>query len=111
EGTASPSPTPSPAPVSDAKPAPPQEGEEQVSKDIAQLVSGVEAERDEYLSLARRTKADFENYRKRVDREAARAEARGRARLARELLSVVGHLARAPGAGHPGAAHPAPGRN
>ena len=93
--------TPSPAPVSDAKPAPPQEGEEQVSKDIAQLVSGLEAERDEYLSLARRTKADFENYRKRVDREAARAEARGRARLARELLSVLDNLERALAAADP----------
>jgi molecular chaperone GrpE len=66
-----------------------------VSKDIAQLVSGLEAERDEYLELARRTKADFENYRKRVDREAARAEARGRARLARDLLSVLDNLERA----------------
>ena len=101
EGTASPSPTSSPAPVSDTAPAPPQEGEEQVSKDIAQLVSGLEAERDEYLSLARRTKADFENYRKRVDREAARAEARGRARLARELLSVLDNLERALAAADP----------
>jgi molecular chaperone GrpE len=87
--------TPSPAPVSDAKPAPPQEGEEQVSKDIAQLVSGLEAERDEYLSLARRTKADFENYRKRVSREASEAEARGRASLGSDLLSVVDNLERA----------------
>jgi len=92
--------TPSPAPVSDAKPALPAEGKE-VEKDIAQLVSGLEAERDEYLSLARRTKADFENYRKRVDREAARAEARGRARLARELLSVLDNLERALAAADP----------
>jgi molecular chaperone GrpE len=91
--------TPSPVPVSDAKPALPREGEEQVSKDIAELVSGLESERDEYLELARRTKADFENYRKRVDREAAHAAARGRAELAKKLLPVVDNLERALSAG------------
>jgi molecular chaperone GrpE len=94
EATRSASQTPSPAPVSDDSPAPPEEGKE-VEKDIAELVAGLEKERDEYLELARRTKADFENYRKRVDREAARAEARGHAALARQLLSVLDNLERA----------------
>jgi molecular chaperone GrpE len=66
-----------------------------------ELLEETKRERDEYLELARRTKADFENYRKRVDREAARAEARGRARLARELLSVLDNLERALGAAEP----------
>jgi molecular chaperone GrpE len=66
-----------------------------VERDIAELVSGLESERDEYLELARRTKADFENYRKRVDREAAQAEARGRAELAKALVPVVDNLERA----------------
>ena len=35
------------------------------------------AQRDEYLALAQRTQADFENYRKRVAREAAAAQERG----------------------------------
>jgi molecular chaperone GrpE len=75
----------------------PQKGgeEEKVEAELKDLVSGLENERDEYLSLARRTKADFENYRKRVSREASEAEARGRASLASDLLSVVDNLERA----------------
>jgi molecular chaperone GrpE len=53
------------------------------------------AQRDEYLSLAQRTQADFENYRKRVAREAAAAEQRGVGRLARELLPALDSLDRA----------------
>ena len=67
----------------------------QVASELEQLVSGLERERDEYLELARRTKADFENYRKRVARETSEAEARGRGSLARDLLSVVDNLERA----------------
>jgi molecular chaperone GrpE len=93
----SPRTTPTPAEPSPA----PLQGEEEVERDIAELVSGLEKERDEYLELARRTKADFENYRKRVDREAARAEARGRAALVRQLLSVLDNLERALAATEP----------
>lgn len=53
------------------------------------------AQRDEYLELAQRTKADFENYRKRATRELAAAGVRGKAELARELLPVVDNLERA----------------
>src|SRR5450755_1828388 len=53
------------------------------------------SERDEYLALAQRTKADFENYRKRVARDAAAAESRGLVRLARELLPALDNLDRA----------------
>jgi molecular chaperone GrpE len=35
------------------------------------------SERDEYLALAQRTQADFENYRKRIARESTAAESRG----------------------------------
>jgi len=52
-------------------------------------------QRDEYLSLAQRTQADFENYRKRVARDAAAAETRGISRLARELLPALDNLDRA----------------
>src|SRR3954452_25294593 len=75
--------------------------DKQVATELEQLVQGLERERDEYLLLARRTKADFENYRKRVSREAAEAEARGRAALARGLLSVVDNLERALAAAQP----------
>jgi molecular chaperone GrpE len=70
-------------------------GAESVEQDIAELLGDVERERDEYLELAKRTKADFENYRKRVASEAASAEKRGRAELARALLPVLDNLDRA----------------
>src|SRR5215211_104672 len=94
EAKRSASPTSSPSPVPDgahSSPPEPPKGEEEEKKvegDLKDLVAGLERERDEYLSLAQRTKADFENYRKRVSREASEAESRGRAALARELLSV-----------------------
>src|SRR5215218_9895468 len=46
----------------------------------------------EYLELARRTKADFENFRKRMARENAAAIDRGMAKLAKELLPAIDHL-------------------
>jgi molecular chaperone GrpE len=52
-------------------------------------------ERDEYLGLAQRTHADFENYRKRAMRDNAAAAARAKATLVRELLPVVDNLERA----------------
>jgi molecular chaperone GrpE len=53
------------------------------------------AKRDEYLALAQRTQADFENYRKRVARESALAQERGVAKLAKELLPAIDNLDRA----------------
>src|SRR5215213_1696985 len=53
------------------------------------------AQRDEYLAIAQRTQADFENYRKRMSREVGLAEARGVTRLAKELLPALDNLDRA----------------
>src|SRR5918912_911460 len=50
---------------------------------------------DQYLELAQRTQADFENYRKRALRDAAAAQERGIAKLAKELLPAVDNLDRA----------------
>ena len=47
---------------------------------------------DDYLALAQRTQADFENYRKRMARENAAAVDRGMAKLAKELLPALDHL-------------------
>ncbi|MEA2363270.1 MAG: molecular chaperone GrpE [Thermoleophilaceae bacterium] len=58
---------------------------------LAQL----QRERDEYLDLARRAQADFENYRKRAAREAAAAGERAKSGLVRELLPIVDNLERA----------------
>jgi molecular chaperone GrpE len=51
-----------------------------------------EDERDKYLTLAQRTQADFENYRKRMARENAAAQDRGVAKVAKELLPALDHL-------------------
>ena len=63
--------------------------------DADEELAEVERERNEYLALAQRTQADFENYRKRTARELAAAGARAKAALARELLPVVDNLERA----------------
>lgn len=52
-------------------------------------------ERGEYLDLAKRTQADFENYRKRAAKEIAAAGGRARIGLIREILPVVDNLERA----------------
>jgi molecular chaperone GrpE len=58
-------------------------------------LASVQRERDEYLDLARRAQADFENYRKRAAKEAAAAGQRAKSGLVRELLPVVDNLERA----------------
>lgn len=50
------------------------------------------AERDEYLALAQRTQADFENYRKRMARDVAAAQDRGIGRIVKELLPALDNL-------------------
>ncbi|MHB8492568.1 MAG: nucleotide exchange factor GrpE [Solirubrobacteraceae bacterium] len=62
--------------------------------DVDELVA-VAAQRDDYLALAQRTQADFENYRKRMSRESQAALARGSAKLAKELLPALDSLDRA----------------
>ena len=68
--------------------------EARLERDLEELTARAE-KADEYLELAQRTKADFENYRKRAAREAAAAQERGIVKLARELLPAVDNLDRA----------------
>ncbi len=79
---------------------------DQVERDLDEL-GEAKRERDEYLELAQRTKADFENYRKRVAREASEALARGKADLARQLLPALDNLERALAAGEDPSNHDA----
>ena len=58
-------------------------------------LAAAEAQRDEYLELARRTQADFENYRKRAAKDLAAAGTRAKLGLVRDLLPVVDNLERA----------------
>jgi len=53
------------------------------------------AERDEYLELAQRIQADFENYRKRAARDQERLVTHAHERLVRDLLPVLDDLERA----------------
>jgi molecular chaperone GrpE len=81
-----------PAPDGAASPAPPPSGPP------ADDEADVRARADkagEYLALAQRTQADFENYRKRMMRDVRAAEARGMSRLAKELLPALDNLDRA----------------
>lgn len=68
--------------------------ESELEGDLDELVRTA-AQRDQYLALAQRTQADFENYRKRVARDAQAAQERGVASLARELLPALDNLDRA----------------
>ncbi len=59
------------------------------------MLADTQRERDEYLDLAKRTKADFENYRKRMTAEVQAATARGRGELIRDVVPVLDDLERA----------------
>jgi len=66
----------------------------EVEGDLDELMK-IAAERDKYLGLAQRTQADFENYRKRVARDAIAAKERGVSSLVKELLPALDNLDRA----------------
>ena len=68
--------------------------EAELEHDLEELAAKAE-KADEYLQLAQRTRADFENYRKRATRDAAAAQERGIVKLAKELLPAVDNLDRA----------------
>jgi molecular chaperone GrpE len=87
-----------PAPEgAEASPGPaeaPEDGDgpaAEVAEDLDELATRTR-ERDEFLALAQRTQADFENYRRRMARENAQAGERGVAKVARELLPALDHL-------------------
>jgi molecular chaperone GrpE len=75
--------------------APEAMAEDAVEQDLDALLADTQKERDEYLDLAQRTKADFENYRKRMAAEVQAAQARGKIDVARELIGAVDNLERA----------------
>lgn len=71
------------------------EEQEQVEQDLDALLADTQRERDEYLDLAKRTKADFENFRKRMSAEVQAAGFRGKAEVLRDVLPVLDDLERA----------------
>ena len=100
-------------------PVPPEE-EPVTSRDEAGEPSGeedpaneeeriVDDQPEDYLALAQRIQADFENYRKRAAREAAAAGERAKSGLVRELLPIVDNLERALTSAEDGEQHLAEG--
>ena len=75
---------PEDSPVAEAEEAI-AEAEQVVLEDLAKL----SAERDDYLEQLRRTKADFENYRKRVLRQQSEHAERAAEALVEQLLPVL----------------------
>jgi molecular chaperone GrpE (heat shock protein) len=93
---------PPPLPVAKASsgavpPTPPPAGDasDQIEQDFDALLADTQRERDEYLDLAKRSKADFENYRKRMASEVQAAAGRGKAEVIREVVPVLDDLERA----------------
>jgi molecular chaperone GrpE len=90
-----------PVPAAEPAPEPPDEAEasveevaEAVEQDIDALdvLSATEKERDEYLDALRRLQADFENYKKRMQRQQAETVERAGEDLAGKLLPVLDTL-------------------
>jgi len=65
-----------------------------VESDLAALVEEARSQRDEYLDLAQRTKADFDNYRKRVAAESQAQIERGRLEVVSGLIEAIDNLER-----------------
>ena len=66
-----------------------------VEDDLDSLVEDLTRERDEYLDLAQRARADFENYRKRATREGQDALLRGKTEVGKAVLPALDSLERA----------------
>lgn len=65
-----------------------------VEGDIDDLIAQVRSERDQYLDLAQRTKADFDNFRKRMAAETASATLRGRLEVVAGIIEAIDNLER-----------------
>jgi molecular chaperone GrpE len=65
------------------------------SESLRGRLTAAEQQRDEYLGLLQRTRADFENYQKRNQRDLAEERRYAHAAFARALLPVLDNLQRA----------------
>src|ERR687889_2102999 len=84
-------------------------GEPSGEEDPANEEERIVDQPEDYLALAQRVQADFENYRKRIAREMAAAGERARSGLVRELLPIVDNLERALASAGDGEQHLAEG--
>jgi molecular chaperone GrpE len=80
---------------------PPQEGQVQETQPLVEAdvlrarLQTMERQRDEYLDLAKQTRADFENYQKRAARDLATERRFAQSPLANDLLPALDNLERA----------------
>ena len=109
-------PAPGPAPEGETVPGPGAAGEEAAAAGPGEQAGAVDPtngqpevadlgpdeqlaearrERDEYLELAQRSRAEFENFRRRAAEESRAAELRGRAAVAKGLIGGLDNLERA----------------
>lgn len=79
-----------PADSGDAQPA-----DQTISDTTAQALKEAQRQRDEYLDLLQRSRAEFDNYRRRNDTLRATAYDEGRQDAVRQLLGVLDNLGRA----------------
>ncbi len=82
------------APAAEADAAADAAAEASVEQDLSDLVEEARSQRDEYLQLAQRTKADFDNYRKRMAAESQAQAARGRLEVVSGLIEAIDNLER-----------------
>ncbi|MBN8866669.1 MAG: nucleotide exchange factor GrpE [Solirubrobacterales bacterium] len=68
--------------------------EASVEQDLNALVEEARSQRDEYLQLAQRTKADFDNYRRRMAAESQAQVERGRLEVVASLIEAIDNLER-----------------
>jgi len=83
-----------PKPVEEALEGDPSEG---ARTETTQDAAEIQRQRDEYYDLLLRTRAEFDNYRKRIDRERQESAGAATADLFRDLLPLVDDLERALG--------------
>jgi molecular chaperone GrpE len=77
-----------PGPTVDAVPSGDQLSGDRLSGDLADLAD-VSRQRDEYLDTLRRVQADFDNYRKRVERQQREMADNAATSLVKKLLTVL----------------------
>jgi len=63
--------------------------------ELAKALEKAQAERDEYLAMAQRMKADFENYKKRKAADGLEQYENGRLAVIRDILPIADNLERA----------------
>jgi len=90
-----PSPTPPAGGESGEAAGSASQADAQALDDVEHDLDALLKERDDYLDLAKRTKADFENYRKRMAAEVQAASIRGKASVAEALIDATENLERA----------------